>query len=82
MKFYLKALPVVTASLLLALAATSASQAQSVLPQPQYNQYQQADGGYASLADYTRSIEGTPCGMECTRAQMPVRDFYGRTNHW
>ena len=26
--------------------------------------------GYESLADYTRSIEGTPCGMSCTREQQ------------
>jgi hypothetical protein len=24
-------------------------------------------GGYSSLADYTRSIEGIPCDMNCTR---------------
>ncbi len=27
--------------------------------------YQQWDGSYASLADLTRSINGTPCGVDC-----------------
>ncbi len=36
-----------------------------------YSNYQGPDGTYESLSDYTRAIEGTPCGMNCTlRAQQ------------
>lgn len=33
-----------------------------------YNIYQSPGGGYDSVADYSRDLEGTPCGMNCTRA--------------
>jgi hypothetical protein len=33
------------------------------------NPYEASDG-YGSLADFSRSIEGTPCGMNCTRDKM------------
>jgi hypothetical protein len=32
-----------------------------------YSGYQAPDGSYYSLSDYTRSVEGTPCGTNCTR---------------
>jgi hypothetical protein len=28
--------------------------------------YQNPDGTYPSLSNFTRDIEGTPCGIECT----------------
>ncbi|MGO9005405.1 MAG: hypothetical protein ACLQIQ_02670 [Beijerinckiaceae bacterium] len=37
------------------------------LYQDQPNSNYQGPGGYNSLADYTRSIEGIPCGMDCTQ---------------
>lgn len=36
-------------------------------------QYQQWDGTYASLADLTRSVNGTPCGVDCP---VPSRIFF------
>jgi hypothetical protein len=54
---------------------------------PASAQYQGPRGDYGSLAGYTRSVDGTPCGMNCTRrAQQrwaqPYRSnpnaFYGR----
>lgn len=74
---------VITASCILATAAVSSVQAQSrVFPNPQaFSQYQNPDGSYRSLSDYVRDVEGTPCGMECTRAsQRSARDFYGRAD--
>jgi hypothetical protein len=42
-----------------------------------YNSYQGPDGTYASLADYTRSVRGIPCGIECTReAQLRWAQAY------
>jgi hypothetical protein len=35
--------------------------------------YQQWDGTYASLADLTRSVNGTPCGVDCP---APSRIFF------
>jgi hypothetical protein len=32
------------------------------------NAYEAPGGGYDSLADFTRDIEGTPCGVTCTQA--------------
>jgi hypothetical protein len=74
---------VMAASCILATAAVSAVQAQSrVFPNPQaVSQYQNPDGSYRSLADYVRDVEGTPCGMECTRvSQRSARDYYGRAD--
>jgi hypothetical protein len=33
--------------------------------------YQQPDGTYDSLSDFTRSVNGTPCGIDCP-APSPV----------
>jgi hypothetical protein len=33
-------------------------------------QYQGPRGHYDSLSDYTRSVGGTPCGMNCTRREQ------------
>jgi hypothetical protein len=35
--------------------------------------YQQWDGTYASLADLTRDVNGTPCGVDCP---APSRIFF------
>jgi hypothetical protein len=44
------------------------------------NQYQEPDGSYANLSDFTRSINGTPCGIECTRRSEA---HWGWTSyHW
>jgi hypothetical protein len=37
------------------------------------------DYNYGSLADFSRSVEGTPCGVNCTRAEATHRDVWG---HW
>jgi hypothetical protein len=34
-------------------------------------------GGYNSLADFSRSVEGTPCGIDCTRAKAMQQSFPG-----
>jgi hypothetical protein len=36
-------------------------------PYVNYSGYQDSHGNYASPADLTRSVEGTPCGVECTK---------------
>jgi hypothetical protein len=36
-------------------------------------QYQQWDGTYASLADFSRDVTGTPCGVDCP---APSRVFF------
>lgn len=38
----------------------------------QSSRYQEPDGTYNSLSDYTRDVNGTPCGVECSR---PWRSF-------
>jgi hypothetical protein len=38
--------------------------------QVDYSGYTDARGQYANLADLTRSVEGTPCGIECTQSHM------------
>jgi hypothetical protein len=35
--------------------------------------YQQWDGSYASLADFSRDVTGTPCGVDCP---APSRIFF------
>jgi hypothetical protein len=46
--------------------------------------YQQADGTYDSLADLTRDVNGTPCGIDCPApsrvlwASAPTYDCSGR----
>ncbi len=29
------------------------------------SQYQQPDGSYASVSDFVRDVNGTPCGLDC-----------------
>jgi hypothetical protein len=36
-------------------------------PYVNYSGYQDSLRHYASPADFTRSVEGTPCGIECTK---------------
>jgi hypothetical protein len=59
----------------LAFASICASNANAREEQPSrenaqvdYSGYQGPHGHYADLADFTRSINGTPCGIECTRS--------------
>lgn len=42
--------------------------------------YRDSNGNYRSLADYTRDVEGTPCGINCTRAAQgqTAREYFGR----
>jgi len=41
--------------------------------------YQEPDGTYDSLADFTRDLNGTPCGIECSaRAQAHWGRYYAR----
>jgi hypothetical protein len=35
-----------------------------------YCGYKDPHGQYASLSDMIRSVEGTPCGIECTQSHM------------
>jgi hypothetical protein len=61
-----------------ATAAQSMAQSRpSVPPSPYlayssqpYNEYQASDGSYYSLSDYVRSVEGTPCGVNCTDGRL------------
>ncbi len=50
---------------------------------PAVPHYQGPDGRYDNLADFTKDLGGTPCGIECTyRAQVrwgvipPPRPYY------
>ena len=36
-------------------------------PYVNHSGYRDSRGHYASPADFTRSVEGTPCGIECTK---------------
>jgi hypothetical protein len=36
-------------------------------PDHAYSIYQGPDGTYDSYADYTRDVNGIPCGIDCTR---------------
>ncbi|WP_020174631.1 hypothetical protein [Methyloferula stellata] len=39
--------------------------------------YQEPDGTYDSLSDFTRDVNGTPCGIECSaRAQAHWGHYY------
>jgi hypothetical protein len=71
------------AALLLAAAVPVMAQSDGFIRQqgPAVSGYRDAAGNYRSLADYTRDVEGIPCGIECTRAaQGPVaREYFGRT---
>jgi hypothetical protein len=69
----------VAAAGLLATTATAPAMAQSpnAPPMMTYGPYQWPGGHYESLAAYTRSVEGTPCGMNCTRdAQQRWSNYY------
>jgi hypothetical protein len=69
-----------TGCVLLAAAASTANAQARPVPNPALSQYQSPDGSYPSLADYTRSVEGTPCGLTCTYVGQQRRaDFYGRS---
>jgi len=35
----------------------------------------QAPGAYDSLADFSRSVEGTPCGITCTQEHQMRRGY-------
>jgi hypothetical protein len=48
------------AGILMFALASTASSAQAL------DLYQNPDGTYPSLANMTRDIDGTPCGIECT----------------
>jgi hypothetical protein len=57
---------------------------------PASAQYQGPHGHYDSLSDYTRSVGGTPCGINCTRRaqqhwarpyRSPPNAYYGRYGH-
>jgi hypothetical protein len=39
----------------------------SLYQQQHYSVYQGPDGTYGGPADFIRSVEGIPCGIECTR---------------
>ncbi len=61
---------VAAAACCLGLAASGPSLARNICyayPAQAYSIYQAPDGTYDSLADLTRDIDGTPCGVECTR---------------
>jgi hypothetical protein len=51
---------------------------------PASAQYQGPRGGYDSLSDYSRSVEGTPCGMNCTRRaqQRWARPYRSNPNNY
>jgi hypothetical protein len=36
------------------------------LPNPPSFNYQAPDGSYESYSDFSRAINGVPCGVECT----------------
>ena len=63
------ALVAVTAGLIgVAAAPSSMAQTARAIPRAMpYNSYQGPNGGYDSLSAYIRSVNGTPCGMNCTR---------------
>ena len=55
---------------LIGVAAAPSTMAQTVRTIPHamsYDSYQYPQGQYNSVADFVRSIEGTPCGATCTR---------------
>jgi hypothetical protein len=58
------------AAALLSLCASGAYARQGVsyhqVPQFNYSGYVGPHGHFSSLSDFTRSINGTPCGEECT----------------
>lgn len=39
------------------------------------DQYQGPDGKYDSQTGFIRSLNGTPCGIECTRGEHARRGF-------
>ncbi len=46
---------------------------------PVIRYYQAPDGSYASQSDFLSDINGTPCGVECTRAaQARWSHYYDR----
>jgi hypothetical protein len=46
---------------------------------PTMAQYQGPRGNYGSEADFTRDVDGTPCGIQCTqRAQKRWARYYAR----
>jgi hypothetical protein len=58
-----------TAILVGAAAAPSMAQpARAMFHAIPYDSYQGPRGGYASLSDYVRDVEGIPCGTQCTLA--------------
>jgi len=82
MKSALKLMSAGAAVFLLSAAAPAVSSAQDqVLYRPvvPYSPYTAPDGTYDSLADYTRAIRGTPCGINCARAaQERWSRYYAR----
>jgi hypothetical protein len=62
-------LAIAAAALLpLGVSAADARQAawHQLAGQADYSGYIGPDGHYADLSDFTRAIQGTPCGIECT----------------
>ncbi len=74
-KTFILALPL---SIMLSGAAISTADAAQVYYAQPYqdgffsdrpNQYKGPHGHYASQTDFIRSLNGTPCGVECTRRE-------------
>jgi hypothetical protein len=67
---------------LLGMIAANPSMAQGRVPANDWmafhDSYQGPHGHYNSLADFTRDINGTPCGMNCTAARAHWLHAYGR----
>jgi hypothetical protein len=77
---YLSKLTYFGASLALAaasvpLSAPSWAQEGRFYPTP-YSNYRGPDGTYDSLADFIRDRNGTPCGINCTRAAQERWERY------
>jgi hypothetical protein len=49
---------------------------------PSMAQYQGPNGHYHSMSAYTRDINGTPCGMNCTRRAQQHWAHRYHHSHW
>jgi hypothetical protein len=71
------------ASVRFALAAVSVCLLAAAEIAPTMAQYQGPRGHYTSVSSYVRDVEGTPCGMNCTRAaQKRWSRNYGNTRSY